>query len=144
MPAGTPSSTLGQTMERRTRRCPAARSSPDFASWIAGFFSSVVCRTVCSVTARLVCAQSVRIGITQIQCAVLEENSAGGSSSPLLDGKVRRPSHILFGIARRSGRSTSELSANSVCAIVFIAGLVLQGGAPHRQLALHWDCRSLH
>src|SRR5437762_10219125 len=37
-------------MERRTSRCPAACSRFDFASWIAGFFSSVVWRTVSSVT----------------------------------------------------------------------------------------------
>src|SRR4029077_3207072 len=49
-------------MERKTSRCPAACSRPDLASWIAGFFSSVICRTLSRVTALLVCAKQT-IGI---------------------------------------------------------------------------------
>src|SRR5205823_11861166 len=38
-------------MERNTSRCPAACSRPALASWIAGFFSSVVWKTYSKVTA---------------------------------------------------------------------------------------------
>ena len=50
-------------MERKTSRCPAACSRPDFASWIAGFFSSVVCRTLSSVIPAVEFAkQAIKMG----------------------------------------------------------------------------------
>src|SRR6266567_1232259 len=50
-------------MERKTSRCPVACSRPDFASWIGGFFSSVVCRTVSSVIPAVEFAkQAIKMG----------------------------------------------------------------------------------
>src|SRR6202035_1035184 len=49
-PAGRFTFKFGHTIERRTRRRPAACSRFAFACWIAGFFSSVVFRTASRVT----------------------------------------------------------------------------------------------
>src|SRR6266487_1153229 len=143
MPAGTLSSTLGQTMERRTRRCPAACSSPDFASWIAGFFSSVVCRTVWSVTALVRCAkQAIKIVIerprradvylTLARCICCSRFPVGSAALIRLT-RTRRVAHRAT--TAREPRSGGMLPRErNRC---FIAGLVLQAGALHRQLALH-------
>ena len=143
MPAGTPSSTLGQTMERRTRRCPAACSSPDFASWIAGFFSSVVCRTVWSVTALVGCAkQAIKIAmerrrradvyLTLGRCICCSRFSMGSAALICLT-RARRVAHraTTTGWSRSGGMLPRKRTRR------FIADLVLQAGAPHRRPALH-------
>src|SRR5450759_2155449 len=54
-------------MERKTSRCPVACSRPDFASWIAGFLLSVVCRTASKVTPPAAnTKQVIHIGIASV------------------------------------------------------------------------------
>src|SRR6266498_4156488 len=113
-------------MERRTRRCPAACSSPVFASWIAGFFSSVVCRTVSSVTALVGCAkQAIKIAMESFGVASCQKRSTRHSEKHRLAACTPQREKSLFHhwLSFAGGRATSETCA--ALGFSFFAFLIL-------------------
>ena len=142
-------------MERKTRRCPAACSSPALASWMAGLFSRVVWRTRSRVTAPVEHAKQVMKSMMSSPAVTRfcerrmrqsgEHRLPACRIRPLGECTAKQPCEVAKGVRGKLPRTTGQRPVlRRKRNPRFIAALVYPAGALCRRLVRRCFFQHLH